>query len=209
MLRHDLVDCAFIGIAAGATGAVIGYLLKFGFDEAHLFSFFGALSGAMASVSGAIYFSNREKITAHEAEVEIICQSLLPLINKLDEIAILWPKQAGVSGFTPDFRRTIAASGSESFKALSVLDEAIKYSDTLNFQQRASLRQCQDVIKGFVAYYERAITPEYFNEYNDDHLNWHMKVHQVRGSVRTLFISLGRSMADSQADVDRQPSHAL
>lgn len=209
MLRNDWIDCAFIGIAAGATGGVMGYLLKFGVDVVAVLGFFGALAGAVITVSGAIYFSKRDKLNAHAAEVEIIYQSVIPLVYDLREIAELWPKQVGVSGFTPEFRRTITLAGSNSFKAASILGEAIAYAQTLNFQQRANLRQCQEVIQGFVRYYESAMAPFSLDDDYDcnDDVNWFIKVHQVRGFIKLLFDSLNKKMPMSQA-IDTAPSAA-
>jgi hypothetical protein len=195
MGRHSWLDCVFIGLAAGAAGGIMGYLLKFGFDATAVFGFFGSLAGAAVTVFGAISYSNLEKRREHRAEVDILYEELLPLVHNLNEIARIWPKQVG--RFEPEFRKLVARAGSDAFNAAGSLEEALKYARTLNFQQRSKLRRCQETVQEFVRYYEDETASTADDPFDGYGLNWYLKVQQVIGFIRLLFASLNKEIPKS------------
>lgn len=189
------IEYALTGLAAGATGAVIGYSVKFGVDVTAVFGFFGALSGAWIAVRGAIYFSDREKRLAHDAEKNIILRFLMPLDKTLDEIISLWPSQT--TGFSDEFRKELTLSGSHSYKASAVLGEALEYSRTLDFRQRASLRQCLEALKEYLSSYEYYANPTVVDRYGDEELTWQMGAHRAKGFIRLLVDALNDDVHNS------------
>lgn len=195
MGRVDWLDSISIGVAAGTSGALIGHALKFGAEAAAIFGFFGALSGASVTVAAAIYISKRDRLRERRQEFDVILEALLPVVENLDGITMQWPKQVG--GFTPEFRREIAAAGSNAYQAEAVLGEALQYAQFLDFRQRANVRVCKSVLSGFVKYYEEAVDPNSPDHDFDDELDWFQKVHQVKGFIRILFNSLDSKISPS------------
>ena len=154
MKRNDLVLACVIAVGGAATGFALTFLVKFGVKQEALFALIGAIIGAAATIAGAAWLADRNRVVERDAEVSLLVNEYGKLLKEAlaaQEVepgaGMAWPEE-----YRPRLYQLAEAAG--DMHAIAV--EALAHGKALSFIHRAAVRRVQFVIGEYLQFWTDA-----------------------------------------------------
>jgi hypothetical protein len=77
----DLIQAGVIAVGSAATGFALAFLINFGVKQEPLFALVGALIGATATIGGAAWLANHNRVVERDAEVALLVEQYRILLK--------------------------------------------------------------------------------------------------------------------------------
>ena len=161
MTRDNVLQAVLVAVSAGLVGAGFAALINSGFKSDDVFAFAGALIGAAATVSGAVWLTDRTSRLERKAERDIIVDQLAQLRASAQQAEASY--DFNDDGFTSEFITALHKTVELCKQVDAILKESAVYSKTFNFIQRARIAVSHIAIKSFISFYYDSFGP-----YDDD-----------------------------------------
>jgi hypothetical protein len=154
MKRDELIQGGVIAVGSAATAVALVFMLKLGIKEESLFALLGALIGAAATIGGAAWLVDRDRIIEKDAEVALLIKEYSKLLTRAVAAqeaepgsGMLWPTE-----YRPQLYRLAEVAGNVH----AIAGEALNHGKALSFIHRAAIRRVQFVIDEYLRFYSDA-----------------------------------------------------
>ncbi|RIV79562.1 hypothetical protein [Pelagerythrobacter aerophilus] len=185
--RDHLITCLIMGAAAGGLGIFVALMIRVGFPLEPVMAFLGALTGATATVAGAVWVADRNHNIEMSREVQILTDALGKLQKSAEHAQALEPTDSKT--MPAEYREAIKQFGLNSRATRMIIDQAIQRSKALNFHQMASLGNLHGMVVEVEQFYADCFeSPEDLHPADDR--SWgaelHYSIELIKVTMRIL-----------------------
>jgi hypothetical protein len=161
----DIIQAGVIAVGSAATGFALAFMINSGIKQEPLFALVGALIGAAATIGGAAWLANHNRVVERDAEVALLVEEYNRLLKAAlaaqeaePGLGMPWPKE-----YRPRLYKLAESAGNVH----AIAEEALKHAKSLSFVHRAAVRRVQFAINGYLQFWTEANAQGDLDELDD------------------------------------------
>lgn len=154
MIRDYIAQTAIITVGCAATSFALVFLIKFGIKQESLFALIGAVIGASATIGGAAWLADRNRVVDRETEAALLVEEYGKLLKealaaqaKEPDAGMDWPEE---------YRPRLYTLAETAGDVHAIASEALLHAKAISFIHRAEVRRVQFAINEYLSFWTAA-----------------------------------------------------